>query len=125
MKKLDSKGIDRLPTGTKLFTIICLAWALIVSLVPIVWLVLSSLKEDPLARPGFMLPESISFLKPSFPLSFWSVSTQVTKKTILKASFPCRICSISLAADTIRSTQFNIRRGIKRWSSGSTKLSSL
>ena len=59
MKKLDSKGIDRLPTGTKLFTIICLAWALIVSLVPIVWLVLSSLKEDPLARPGFMLPESI------------------------------------------------------------------
>lgn len=59
MKKLDSKGIDRLPTGTKLFTIICLIWALIIALVPIVWLVLSSLKEDPLARPGFMLPESI------------------------------------------------------------------
>lgn len=59
MKKIDSKGIDRLPTGTKLFTIICLAWALIISLVPIVWLALSSLKADPLARPGFMLPDSI------------------------------------------------------------------
>ena len=58
-KNLDSKGIDRLPLGTKIFTWICLGWALIVALVPIVWLALSSLKEDPLARPGFMLPESI------------------------------------------------------------------
>lgn len=45
--------------GTKIFTYICLAWALIVSLTPFVWLVLSSFKKDPLARPGFMLPESI------------------------------------------------------------------
>ena len=37
MKKLDSKGIDRLPTGTKLFTIICLAWALIIVFVNLVY----------------------------------------------------------------------------------------
>lgn len=45
--------------GTRIFTYICLAWALIVALVPISWLVLSSLKKDPLARPGFQLPDSI------------------------------------------------------------------
>jgi raffinose/stachyose/melibiose transport system permease protein len=59
MKKIDSQGVDKLPLGTKIFTWICLAWALLISLVPIVWLVLSSFKVDPLARPGFMLPDSI------------------------------------------------------------------
>lgn len=59
MKKIDSQGVDKLPLGTKIFTWICLAWALLISLVPIVWLVLSSFKIDPLARPGFMLPDSI------------------------------------------------------------------
>ncbi len=38
---------------------IALAWASLVALVPLIWLVLSSLKKDPIARPGFMLPESI------------------------------------------------------------------
>lgn len=59
MKKIDSQGVDKLPLSTKIFTWICLAWALLISLVPIVWLVLSSFKIDPLARPGFMLPDSI------------------------------------------------------------------
>lgn len=45
--------------ATRVITLVFLAWAMIVSLLPIVWLVLSSLKEDPLARPGFQLPESI------------------------------------------------------------------
>ena len=53
------KTVNNLPTGTKIVTYICLAWALIVSLVPLIWLVLSSLKKDPMARPGFQLPESI------------------------------------------------------------------
>ena len=57
--KIDSQGVDKLPLSTKIFTWICLAWALLISLVPIVWLVLSSFKIDPLARPGFMLPDSI------------------------------------------------------------------
>ena len=48
-----------MPAGTRIVTYICLAWALIVSLLPIGWLVLSSLKKDPMARPGFQLPESI------------------------------------------------------------------
>ncbi|MDY5731467.1 MAG: carbohydrate ABC transporter permease [Eubacteriales bacterium] len=38
---------------------IALVWASLVALVPLIWLVLSSLKKDPIARPGFMLPESI------------------------------------------------------------------
>lgn len=59
MKKNTSKGIEKLPLSTKIVTWICLIWALLVSLVPIIWLALSSLKKDPLARPGFMLPESI------------------------------------------------------------------
>ena len=51
--KKNTQGITRVITG------ICLGWALLVSLLPLVWLVLSSLKKDPLARPGFQLPESI------------------------------------------------------------------
>ena len=58
-KSLHRKTVNNLPTGTKIVTYICLAWALIVSLVPLIWLVLSSLKKDPMARPGFQLPESI------------------------------------------------------------------
>lgn len=45
--------------GTKIISWICLGWALFVALVPLVWLVMSSFKEDPLARPGFQIPESI------------------------------------------------------------------
>lgn len=45
--------------GTKIITWICLGWALLVALVPLVWLLMSSFKQDPLARPGFQLPESI------------------------------------------------------------------
>ena len=60
MKKTNTrKGVSSMPTGTKIVTYICLAWALIVALVPLGWLILSSLKKDPMARPGFQLPESI------------------------------------------------------------------
>lgn len=59
MKRKHANGISRLPVGTRIVTILCLLWALVVALVPIVWLVLSSFKADPLARPGFMLPDSI------------------------------------------------------------------
>lgn len=59
MKRKHANGISRLPIGTRIVTILCLLWALVVALVPIVWLVLSSFKADPLARPGFMLPDSI------------------------------------------------------------------
>ena len=60
MKKTNTlKGVNSMPAGTRSVTYICLAWALIVSLLPIGWLVLSSLKKDPMARPGFQLPESI------------------------------------------------------------------
>lgn len=51
--------VQTMSRGTKIITYICLGWALLVALVPLIWLVLSSLKEDPLARPGFQLPESI------------------------------------------------------------------
>ena len=44
-KSLHRKTVNNLPTGTKIVTYICLAWALIVSLVPLIWLVLSSLKK--------------------------------------------------------------------------------
>lgn len=55
----NKNAVNQLPTGTKIVTIICLFWALVVALLPIVWLVLSSFKADPLARPGFMLPDAI------------------------------------------------------------------
>ena len=60
MKKTKSgRGINSMPAGTRIVTYICLVWALVVSLVPLGWLVLSSLKKDPMARPGFQLPETI------------------------------------------------------------------
>ena len=60
MKKGKSgKGVKNMSRFTQIFTYLCLIWALIVALVPLVWLVISSLKENPLARPGFQLPESI------------------------------------------------------------------
>lgn len=55
----NKNAVNQLPAGTKIVTIICLFWALVVALLPIVWLVLSSFKADPLARPGFMLPDAI------------------------------------------------------------------
>lgn len=59
MKQKNSGHLNRLPTVTRVVTLAFLAWSLAVALIPIVWLVLSSLKADPLARPGFMLPDSI------------------------------------------------------------------
>ena len=59
MKKKHTSAVQSMNVVTKAVTYICLAWALFVSLMPVVWLVLSSLKKDPLARPGFQLPESI------------------------------------------------------------------
>lgn len=59
MKKKHTSAVQSMNGVTKVVTYICLAWALFVSLMPVVWLVLSSLKKDPLARPGFQLPESI------------------------------------------------------------------
>lgn len=59
MKKKHTSAVQSMNGVTKAVTYICLAWALFVSLMPVVWLVLSSLKKDPLARPGFQLPESI------------------------------------------------------------------
>ena len=59
MKKKHTSAVQSMNGVTKAVTYICLAWALFVSLMPVVWLVLSSLKKDPLARPGFQLPDSI------------------------------------------------------------------
>ena len=59
MKKKHTSAVQSMNGVTKAVTYICLAWALFVSLMPVVWLVLSSLKKDPHARPGFQLPESI------------------------------------------------------------------
>ena len=40
MKKTNTlKGVNSMPAGTRIVTYICLAWALIVSLLPIGWLV--------------------------------------------------------------------------------------
>lgn len=58
-KKRKHTAVKSMSKGTKIFTYICLIWALLVALVPFVWLILSSFKSDPLAKPGFMLPESI------------------------------------------------------------------
>ncbi len=56
----DKKAMKRSPFNvTNVVTWICLIWALLVAIVPLVWLVLSSFKKDPLARPGFQLPEFI------------------------------------------------------------------
>ena len=58
-RKRKHTAVKSMSKGTKIFTYICLIWALLVALVPFVWLILSSFKSDPLARSGFMLPESI------------------------------------------------------------------
>lgn len=58
-RKRKHTAVKSMSKGTRIFTYICLIWALLVALVPFVWLILSSFKADPLARPGFMLPESI------------------------------------------------------------------
>ena len=59
MKKKHTSAVQSMNGVTKAVTYICLAWELFVSLKPVVWLELASLKKDPLARPGFQLPESI------------------------------------------------------------------
>ena len=58
-KRRTSLEWQNMSGATRMITLVFLAWAMIVSLLPLVWLVLSSLKQDPLARPGFQLPDSI------------------------------------------------------------------
>lgn len=53
------RSIEAMSHWSRWFTYFCLAWGLLVALGPLVWLVLASFKENPLARPGFALPESI------------------------------------------------------------------
>lgn len=57
--KRNVNRLDQLPIGTRIVTIGCLAWAAFVALLPLVWLLISSFKQDPLARPGFQLPEAM------------------------------------------------------------------
>ena len=60
MKKVKQvQAVGSMPVGTKIITYLSLTWAVIVSIVPLIWLVLSSLKKDPMARPGFQLPDYI------------------------------------------------------------------
>ncbi len=59
MNRKTSRKIQTMSIGTRIFTYIVLAWTLVVALLPIVWLFISSFKEDPMARPGFQLPDSI------------------------------------------------------------------
>lgn len=51
--------INSNPVMVRIITAIVMVFASLVSLVPLVWVFLSSLKADPIARPGFMLPEEI------------------------------------------------------------------
>lgn len=61
MIKKKSKGIDELTIKARVFSYICLGWAALVALVPFIWLIISSFKEDPLAKPGFQLPDALYF----------------------------------------------------------------
>ena len=46
MKKVKQvQAVGGMPVGTKIITYLSLAWAVIVSIVPLIWLVLSSLKK--------------------------------------------------------------------------------
>lgn len=56
-----TSGLRSLPMGTRLVTMICFVLALTITLVPLVWLMMSSLKENPLAEPGFQLPKELYF----------------------------------------------------------------
>lgn len=53
------KGVKELTIKARVFSYICLGWAALIALVPLVWLLISSFKQDPLAKPGFQLPDSI------------------------------------------------------------------
>lgn len=47
------------PRSVRIVSAIVMLTATLVALTPFLWVVLSSLKKDPLARPGFMLPDKI------------------------------------------------------------------
>ena len=56
MKKTNTlKGVNSMPAGTRIVTYICLAWALIVSLLPIGWLGFFSPKKTWLSASGIHL----------------------------------------------------------------------
>ncbi len=56
-----TSGLRSLPMGTRIVTLFCCALALMIALVPLIWLLISSFKEDPLAQPGFQLPRALYF----------------------------------------------------------------
>ena len=59
-KMKSNPQVRTMSRGTKIFTYICLAWAVLVALLPLVWLFISSLEKKSLWQdPGFQLPDSI------------------------------------------------------------------
>lgn len=61
MRKSDNNSIKGISIPNAVFTYSVMAFSALIALFPLVWLILSSFKKDPLLRPGFMLPESICF----------------------------------------------------------------
>ncbi len=57
----DSAAAASLSKGQRILSYILMTLVCLISLFPIVWVVLSSLKADPLAQPGFTLPTEAYF----------------------------------------------------------------
>lgn len=57
-KMKSNPQVRTMSRGTKIFTYICLAWAVLVALLPLVWLFISSLKKILWQDPGssFRIP---------------------------------------------------------------------
>ena len=58
-QKVSKNRMKKDSKATRIVTVICLCWAAFVALVPLVWLLLSSFKKDPMPLLQIMLPESI------------------------------------------------------------------
>lgn len=61
VKKHKKLRIDGMSTGQKIFVYVGMIITSIIALFPLVWVIISSLKADPLAEPGFTLPSEIVF----------------------------------------------------------------
>ena len=62
MRKQKRKEIVRgVGRGGKIVSYIVIDWFAVISLFPIIWVAISSLKADPLAEPGFTLPKALCF----------------------------------------------------------------
>ena len=114
-KKIKENNPMSVEKGEAVFAYVIMALVCLIALFPIVWVIMSSFKEDMLANPGFALPESI------YLGGYIKVFTQLGIGKYFLNSFICAtlgtvlsIAMLSMAAYVIARYDFKGKNSVPR-----------